>query len=372
MKLFNNHRALFGHCKDDKRTLLTTSYKLLLRKDCPPGAYLLDPKSSSDLEKALPRLLRTHGIELSPCKFLTRCVICNGSIKRVTSDEEKKSVFVDHGAPKLVDSKEDMEVFRCDTCGQGYWWDDRSSSSASRVFAQATKLLQLCIRGGVSIKDEAITDEKKRKVIMGAFDFVDVAKERESEGLDDSNSELSVIEWLREARLGNPFKLKSAYSAKGPTGREDLPFTNVTKEFVGCLDYIYFEESQFEQLCKLDVPTSFRDMNSSGISNGHLIPSDIWPSDHVAVGARLRMNQRNGSIGTRKPDAIKASEANGVDSKNATNNNNSNLPPKHDPKCACGCVPNILSLFEMAELRKKMREQKKAEAAALRAANLSN
>ena len=222
-----------------------------------------------------------------------------------------------------------------------------------------------------AFKDEAITDEKKRKVIMGAFDFVDVAKERESEGLDDSNSELSVIEWLREARLGNPFKLKSAYSAKGPTGREDLPFTNVTKEFVGCLDYIYFEESHFAQLCKLDVPTSFRDMNSSGISNGHLIPSDIWPSDHVAVGARLRMNQRNGSIGTRKPDAIKASEANGVDSKNATNNNNSNLPPKHDPKCACGCVPNILSLFEMAELRKKMREQKKAEAAALRAANLS-
>lgn len=112
-------RALFDYCKDEQRTLLTTSYKLLLRKDCPPGAYLLDPKSSSDLERALPRLLRTHGVELSPCKFLTRCVICNGNIKRVMTDEDKRCVFVEHGAPGLVNSKEDMEVFRCDRCGQG-------------------------------------------------------------------------------------------------------------------------------------------------------------------------------------------------------------------------------------------------------------
>ena len=40
-------------------------------------------------------------------------------------------------------------------------------------------------------------------------------------------------------------------------------------------------------------------------------------------------------------------------------------PPIHDAaaaKCGCGCVPQILSLFEMAELRKKRREEKKAAA----------
>ena len=82
--------ALFEHCQKEQRTLLTTSYKLLLRKDCPPGAYLLDPKSTSSLEKGLPRLLLTHGVKLVPCQFLTRCVVCNGKIVPVLDDNEKR------------------------------------------------------------------------------------------------------------------------------------------------------------------------------------------------------------------------------------------------------------------------------------------
>lgn len=34
------------------------------------------------------------------------------------------------------------------------------------------------------------------------------------------------------------------------------------------------------------------------------------------------------------------------------------LPTAHAPKCDCGCVPNVLSLFEMAELRKQARLKK--------------
>ena len=346
------NRALFDHCKNEQRTLLTTSYKLLLRKDCPPGAYLLDPKNTAHLEQALPRLLRTHGIELSPCTFLTRCVLCNGRIDRVLTDDEKKAVFEDHGAPALVHSEENIEVFRCDKCGQGYWWDDTPSSSASRVFAQATKLLRLCLRGGVAVKDEAVPDSKKRQVVMGAFDFVNVAKERENE--ETQYTELSVIEWLRQDRLSSAFNLRSVYGAGGGSVRKDLPFTNVTNDFVGCLDYVFFEPLQFEQIGKLNVPTSFRDMNSSGVDRGHLIPSDIWPSDHIAVGARLRLKET--SKGADK------SMKGGLNGKNNTAANNAEMT--HPERCACGCVPKILSLFEMAELRKKLREQKAAEAAA--------
>ena len=32
--------------------------------------------------------------------------------------------------------------------------------------------------------------------------------------------------------------------------------------------------------------------------------------------------------------------------------------PSHPPRCACGCIPQILSLFEMAELRKKKAMEK--------------
>lgn len=345
---------LFDHCRREQRTLLTTSYKLLLRKDCPPGAYLLDPKSTSDLEKALPRLLRTHGIELSPRKFLTVCVVCNGDIQRVFTDDEKRLIFMEHGAPDLVDSKEDLEVFRCNGCRQGYWWDDRPSSSASRVFSQATKLLRICLRGGVGLKDEAVNDETMRRYMMGAFDFVDVEKERQSEEyLSNDFNDLSVISWLREEKLSSVFNLKSAY-ALGTT-RESLPFTNVTNEFVGCLDYVFYSQPDFDLKCTLHVPTSFNDMNTDRIHHGHLIPSDIWPSDHIAVGARLKLKQCN--TATMKGELPHRTSS----FSNEGNRTDVEKQKLHAPRCGCGCVPNILSLFEMAELRKKAKEMKAAE-----------
>lgn len=376
--------AIFEHCKKERRTLLTTSYKLLLRKDCPPGAYLLDPKSTSSLEQALPRLLLTHGVKLMPCQFLTRCVVCNGNIVPVLDDNEKRlvfqesaspfrlrkphrqpfdslvssldndendrSVFQENGAPPdLLDAKEDMEVFRCDGCRQGYWWDDRPSSSASRVFIQATKLFKLCLGGGVEVDIDKPIDEKKRKEIMGAFDFVDVEKEQGS----NLDSELTVIRWLRDNKLSNPYHLESAYKVAddnnvkvGQSPREAIQFTNVTSEFVGILDYVFFEPSKFEKVANLYVPTSLKAMNHNRMVGGHLLPSNAWPSDHLAVGAQLAF----------KVDKTKNTY------KSNTNDRSQDLT-SHPLRCGCGCVPNILSLHEMAELRKKAREAAKAKAA---------
>ena len=378
--------ALFEHCKRERRTLLTTSYKLLLRKDCPPGSYLLDPKSTRSLEQALPRLLITHGVKLKPCQFLTRCVVCNGNIVPVLDDDEKRlvfresaspvrfrkshlqppnllvsspnnngnhrSVFQENGAPPdLLDSKEDMEVFRCDGCRQGYWWDDRPSSSASRVFTQATKLFRLCLGGGVEVDIDDSSDEKKRKEIMGAFDFVDVRKEQGS----NLESELTVIRWLRDNKLRNPFQLQSVYKVvddnnvkvKQQSPKESIQFTNVTSEFVGLLDYVFFEPAKFEKVSNLFVPTSLKAMNHNRITGGHLLPSNEWPSDHIAVGARLAFKvDKTKNTGNRDPTPK---------SQNLTS---------HPLRCGCGCVPNILSLHEMAALRKKAREEAKAKAAA--------
>lgn len=380
--------ALFEHCKRERRTLLTTSYKLLLRKDCPPGAYLLDPKSSCSLEQALPRLLITHGVKLMPCQFLTRCVVCNGNIVPVLDDNEKRlvfqenaspfrlrkprlqppdllvsssmnddnhrSVFQENGAPPdLLDSKVDMEVFRCDGCRQGYWWDDRPSSSASRVFAQATKLFKLCLRGGVEVDIDASSDDKNRKEIMGAFGFIDVTKEQGG----NLESELTVIRWLRDNKLRNPYQLQSVYKVAGDNDmklrqqspRESIQFTNVTSEFVGLLDYVFYEPSKFEKVANLFVPSSLKTMNHNGTVGGHLLPSNAWPSDHIAVGARLAF----------KVDKAKSKSKPKSDTKTKSKHLTS-----HPLRCGCGCIPNILSLHEMAELRKKAREAAKAKAAA--------
>ena len=306
------------------------------------------------MEFILPRLLRTHGIELTPCTFLTRCVLCNGDIKRITTEEEKRAVFIQHDAPCLLDSHENFEVFRCANCGQGYWWDDRPSSSASRSFNQATKLLQICLRGGVALKDEHNTDKKTNQEIMGAFaEFIDVAKERKDQDLSATETDkLAVIDWLNEERLSRPFKLKSAM-AMGDTSDESIPFTTVTKEFVSTLDYIFYSEQQFEQTGKLTLPRSFKEMNPTGIRRGHLIPSDLWPSDHIAVGARLRLKQTYAPV----TDSIH----------NSTSRLAPSIAVEHPRTCSCGCIPQILSMFEMADLRKKAREEaKKAEAMAVK------
>ena len=51
-----------------------------------------------------------------------------------------------------------------------------------------------------------------------------------------------------------------------------------------------------------------------------------------------------------------------TDSSNASIPDNVEDKPFHDASinCRCGCVPNIMSLFQMAELRAKRRKEAKA------------
>jgi mRNA deadenylase 3'-5' endonuclease subunit Ccr4 len=154
---------------------------------------------------------------------------------------------------------------------------------------------------------------------------------------------LNVIQWLRDDKLRNPYRLQSAYALldkkKATPPREAIQFTNVTSGFVGLLDYVFFEPSKFDQTAHLYVPTSLKSMNHTGVTGGHLIPSNTWPSDHLAVGARLAFKMKK-----KKKNALP----------------NSGIPIVHPIKCGCGCVPNVLSLFEMAELRKRAREAARA------------
>jgi len=280
---------------------------------------------------------------------------------------------------------------------------------------------------------------------------------------------------LREARLGHLFDLRSAYnvhegegggegggdgdgdgdsngnsdSSSGGNG-ELLPFTNVTSDFVGTLDYIFYEKSAFEQLERLDVPTNFRRLNTNMVTNGHLLPSDIWPSDHLVIGATFRLSRHHqrrrstAAVSKSRKDGTNVATADVVEEKDNERDGSALLPklrageqpiasaivptdlpdqpiasafvstdlldrsivsaivptdlpdqpiasayvptdlpnqtiasayvptdlpdpPITDPhtmmpNCACGCVPNIRSLFQMAELRKQARLKKAQQA----------
>lgn len=351
---------IFDRCRSEGRTLITTSSKLMLRKDCPPGAYLINPKTLGNLEASLVHLLLSHGVVLEPQSFLSRCVVCNGNIRDVTDKDERRRVFAAHQVLEVAD---DLECYACDGCGQGYWWCDRPTSSATRVKGQATRLFELCLRGGVEIKGP-----------LSMFDNVDVdAERRKPLDIGIEMETLQVLEWLKQEMLQCPVHLESSYALRDEHGvivGECKPFTNVTSDFVGFLDYVLFEPAHFQLNGRLYLPASFKDLNSNtSLRNGHLLPSFAWPSDHLAVGAELSIptpsepdaqdtagEQLSGTVGS---DANVSVPYCGILGDGSELHNNDSPPPAlpiaHNPRCGCGCVPNILSLFEMAELRKQAR-----------------
>lgn len=70
------------------------------------------------------------------------------------------------------------------------------------------------------------------------------------------------------------FKFKSAY--------ENIDYTNYTPEFKGCLDYIYYQQDDIT--CESIVPLPDHDLVAA--IGG--IPSDVFPSDHLALIANLK------------------------------------------------------------------------------------
>ena len=126
---------------------------------------------------------------------------------------------------------------------------------------------------------------------MGMFQHIDVEKimtSRDEHIIDKSlEDQLDVVRWLQVENLENPLsKMASAYALK-ETLNESLPFTNVTFDFVGSLDYILYQTHTMEVIDLLYVPKTFNDLNDLEIANGHLLPSYDWPSDHLAIGCRI-------------------------------------------------------------------------------------
>lgn len=340
------YRLLFERCKKEKRSLITTSKTLLKRKECPPGTYLVNPRTIKDLEASLVHLLLLHAVTLQPRKFLTICVVCNGTIIEVHDTKEKKAIFVEFGFPGF---DEDLDVYKCCRCGQGYWWSDAPQSSASRVKDTAAHLLRICVRGGIPTEGN-----------LDFFDFVNIEEERvlgEQERMNESKGGVDeVISWLRDEKLGHDFKLQSAYALEHKNGNIDgelLPFTNVTSNFVGALDYILFDETAFQQNGRLFVPSNFTTLNWQKISNGHLIPSDVWPSDHLAIGATLILNEEKNEL------TPVDNQQNEILNEDKVNNDNISKHLSPQLGCSCGCVPKVMSLFQMAELRKQARLAKR-------------
>ena len=374
--------GFFAKAAEEGRVLLTTSVRLLERKDCPPSAFFVETKTTASAETSLFRLLASLGIVLRPAAFLGRCVKCGGRIEEVADPGAKAAAIGRKEAPAAADP-----LYRCDggACGQYYWWNDLPESSAGRAKATAEHLFQVCAEGGVKHDKEELGMFESPEVGGGRGGGEEEREEEDAASGDEKEIKSSssigggtltaveeaarTVKRIKQDRVLNKCgKFRSAYFCE-KRKKEANRWTNVTKNFKGCLDYIFYQEGRFELAARLPIPQTSEELGSA------VLPNEAWPSDHLCLVARLRIGaeadagkeaekaekaKREGSEGNIDINAEKekgaASKAAPAETAPAAAAHRSN------GKCGCGCVPNILSLFEMAELRKQLRlakEEKK-------------
>lgn len=79
--------------------------------------------------------------------------------------------------------------------------------------------------------------------------------------------------------------------------------------------------------------------------------------------SKLQINEANNKI--TNEDEIQTGKDENNEGKTIINNTTNNNNYEHDPapeagtRCRCGCVPDMMSLFEMAALRAKKKKEKK-------------
>ncbi len=131
---FYGHDVLFNAEWDDSelahvaaagdRILLTRDSQLLMRKEVAYGYYLRSQNSDEQLEEILARWPLN-----ASRRMRSRCMVCNGIIKRITGDESDYAALT---VPPEV-AKWCSEYFRCTGCGKIYWKGSHYDRIAARV-----------------------------------------------------------------------------------------------------------------------------------------------------------------------------------------------------------------------------------------------
>ncbi|KAG8239392.1 hypothetical protein J437_LFUL018243 [Ladona fulva] len=125
-------------------------------------------------------------------------------------------------------------------------------------------------------RDQSVTATLKN--LIREFDLLDswrLLSHGESDNEDVAKSEGGSLITIG-MNLSHPFSLSSAYG--------EVPFTNYTSGFVGCLDYIFYSTDALTVEQVVPLPSE------EEVAQNIAIPSIVFPSDHLAIIADLRWN----------------------------------------------------------------------------------
>mmetsp|Transcript_6567 Transcript_6567/g.7951 ORF Transcript_6567/g.7951 Transcript_6567/m.7951 type:complete len:527 (+) Transcript_6567:92-1672(+) len=245
------------------RIFLTRSKSIIRRRDCPQSSILVKSQSGED---AFIQVVRETNLQLDSKKFYTICVKCNGKIVPIQRETiplsrisfESKESYVQaksrkkteepNKVPKRLYDDPTEPLAMCDGCEQIYWWDteciggQRKSNSSARIEDLVTKLESLAV----------------------SADFMEKNKKE---------MHLRSLKLLQEDRLYVSELVFQCAQSKTTSGQEE--FTNITEDFKGTIDYVFYSQKHF-QLIDVEYLPSQHELQG-------FLPNNKWPSDHRCI-----------------------------------------------------------------------------------------
>ncbi|KAJ8608722.1 hypothetical protein CTAYLR_009665 [Chrysophaeum taylorii] len=254
--------AIVAIAASERRLLVTGSKTLTARREVASLPHVV-VTSSMSCEDAFAAVVRATRLRVVANEALTRCVRCNGDIVSLDPTQSARLRAADRD--NKIPHDPSVDLFACDGCAQTFWWSERDNSSAARAKDLADKLRRraddLDASGGFEEETSNNnpppdrSDDLVRSLVKGV-----------NHGLD-----LRSVSPLAERRGG---------------------VTNYVPQFAAQIDYIFYTKRHWSVVARRRLPT-VADLKQA-LGRGHYLPSDAWPSDHIAVVADLRRRRRSG------------------------------------------------------------------------------
>lgn len=248
----------------ERRMLVTASRTLAARREVISLPHLL-VTSSMSCEEAFMAVIRTARVSLDSANALTRCVLCNGLIREL--DTQQARALRTRDVDNKIPHDPDVVLFSCSVCAQTFWWSERGNSSAARAKELADKLFSLARKALEPPQAEKRTKTKAR--------------------LDSSNCGFNTAESLirsMTAGVSQPLRLRSCQ----PLAERHGVVTNFVPGFFGQIDYLLYSTDHFSLRARRQLPTVAQ--LKAALTKSKFLPCHAWPSDHIAVVADLTLS----------------------------------------------------------------------------------
>jgi uncharacterized protein with PIN domain len=265
--------SIFERCRRERRFLVTTSRRLVQRRECPPFACIPHVVRRGDWG-AVCAHIKAQGFALEFCEelFTRLCGNCGAEVREVSKAEAATLPYV---APMWLEEDSQVRMTMCDPCNRLRYW---TPEKYKRRMEDVLKTMQ------VDGKEEdrrhpaqvAVVDPE---LAIEGLGHADEAKSEPGEGAprDLEEPDVNVVVHVNaELQLAPPVGVWCTC----PQSRElELEWTNWAGTFKDTLDYIFCNAHHVDN----DHATTSTEVVGARIGEHVWGGACVWPSDHRLV-----------------------------------------------------------------------------------------